>query len=477
MSGNNPNSDQNTGKREKSHKRMAGLEKSENEEVFKNLFLQSPIAIEIYEANGKLLDLNPACLELFGIQNMDEVQGFDLFADPNISAEDRTRLVQGEPISFESFFDFELVRQKELYATSRSGICYIDCQIVPIKQKGGTQTGYLAFVRDITERKQFAQAIEQSEKRFRSLIELSTDAITLIDANGSVIYESPSTQKLTGYTAEERLGRSGFELIHPDDLPDIKSTFARIFARPGHIEGAQFRSIKKDGTIWWTEGTAINLLHEPGVQAIVVNYRNITERIDAEKTLREVNEQLNNRVAEIEKLQFELRQQALRDPLTGLYNRRYLADVLDRELARVTREKKPMSIIIMDIDHFKKVNDTHGHQVGDQFLKMIANLIAGHSRTSDIACRYGGEEFLLVMPGTSLSIAAMRAEELRVRCSSIRIPHGSRNLEVSMSMGVASYPKHGSTAEEIVIKADKALYWSKQNGRNRVSIWTEVWEK
>ena len=453
---------------------MTGLEGSGNEEVFKNLFLQSPIAIEIYDAKGKLLDLNPACLELFGIQNMDEVQGFDLFADPNVSAERKTRLVRGEPISFESSFDFELVRQKGLYSTSKSGICYIDCQIVPITGKGKTQTGYLAFVRDITERKQFIQAIEQSEKRFRSLIEHSTDAITLVNEKGQVTYESPSTRTLTGYTAEERLGRSGFELIHPDDLAGIRAAFASVFTNPAHIESARFRSVRKDGTTWWTEGTAVNLLHDPSIRAIVINYRDITGRVNAELALREMNEQLNIRMAEIEELHNELRQQALRDPLTGLYNRRYLADALERELARVTREKKPLSIIIMDIDRFKRINDTYGHQTGDQFLKMIANLIAGHSRTSDIACRYGGEEFLLVLPGTSIRTAAIRAEELRTQCNNIRIPHENKNLKVTMSLGVASYPKHGDKAEDILVKADKALYQSKQKGRNRVSVWFET---
>lgn len=445
--------------------------------MLKSIYLQAPMAMEIFDAEGRLLDVNPACLELFGIQSADEVRGFDLFADPNISAGDRERLAKGERVSFESVFDFDLVRQKQLYHTSRTGLCFIECQIIPIKRAGEALTGYFVHVRDITERKQFAQALEQSEQHFRSLIEYSADAISLIDAQGLVTYESPSTQRLTGYSPQERLGTSGFGLIYPEDLPAVRSVFVQVLASPGRVMHALFRSVRKDGTVWWTEGSAINLLQEPGVQAIVINYRDVTERINAENALRDMNEQLNNRVAEVEKLQNELRQQALRDPLTGLYNRRFLADALEREMARVSREKRPMSVIVMDIDHFKRINDNHGHQAGDLFLKAIADLIADHSRASDIACRYGGEEFLLVLPGTPLETALRRAEQLRVQCANVRIPHGGKDLMVTMSLGVAAYPKHGSDAEGIVIKADKALYRSKQNGRNQVSVWSEAREE
>ena len=171
------------------------------------------------------------------------------------------------------------------------------------------------------------------------------------------------------------------------------------------------------------------------------------------------------------KLQAELREQALRDPLTGLYNRRHLADAMERELARMKRTRRSMSVIVLDIDRFKKINDKYGHQVGDQFLAEIAKLIAGHARSSDIACRYGGEEFLLVMPGATLKTALKRAEAIRMECANIRITVGTKQLKVTLSLGVATYPKHGKGAEEIVIKADKAMYKAKRAGRNCVRAW------
>jgi diguanylate cyclase (GGDEF)-like protein len=185
-----------------------------------------------------------------------------------------------------------------------------------------------------------------------------------------------------------------------------------------------------------------------------------------------VNEELKNRVVEVEKLQEQLREQALRDPLTDLYNRRYIADVLFRDLSRVRRENCPLSVIIGDIDHFKAINDTYGHQVGDLFLIGVAELFKRNIRGSDSVCRYGGEEFLFVLPGASTDAARRRAEEIRVQVSRLAVPHDDEALGVTMSFGVASFPVHGEECDAIIAKADLALYDAKRLGRNQVSIWS-----
>jgi diguanylate cyclase (GGDEF)-like protein/PAS domain S-box-containing protein len=448
------------------------LEKaSENEKKYKSAFDQSPTGMEIYNANGKLIDINRAALDIFGVERIEDVLGFDLLNDPNLSETNRSKVAMGQPVNFETEFDFDLVKESNLYKTSKSGKLSIDCLITPLVTSQNTVSGYFLHVRDVTQRKMMAEALELSERRFRALIEHSTDAISLIDAHANVIYESPSVEKLTGYDPRERLGRNGLELVVPEDHPMLQRIMVRVITQPNHVENANFRSIRKDGTVWWTESTAINLLNEPSVQAIVVNYRDVTERINAEKALKTANDQLNFRIREVEELQSELREQALRDPLTGLYNRRHLGDAMDREMARMQREKQPLSTIIMDIDHFKKVNDKHGHQIGDQFLTEIAKVIAGHARSSDIACRYGGEEFLLVLPGATLKTAMKRAELIREQCEAIQIMSGKKIVKVTMSMGVAAFPKHGKGAEEIVVKADKAMYRAKRAGRNCVMAW------
>ena len=205
-----------------------------------------------------------------------------------------------------------------------------------------------------------------------------------------------------------------------------------------------------------------------------MNNAQLLDATEHEVAERKKNEAiLQKHVAEIEQLQAELREQALRDPLTGLHNRRYLSETLQREIEKSKREKKALSIIVSDIDHFKMINDVYGHQAGDKFLVEIGTLMKDNARSSDIICRYGGEEFLMVMPGTSLESAVKRAEEILHKCTNIIIAHEGQALKVAMSLGVATYPDHGQEAEEIIFKADKALYKSKKNGRNQVSAWVE----
>ncbi|MFI4923031.1 MAG: diguanylate cyclase [Burkholderiales bacterium] len=171
------------------------------------------------------------------------------------------------------------------------------------------------------------------------------------------------------------------------------------------------------------------------------------------------------------RLRETLRQQSILDPLTGLHNRRYLKEVMQRELARTERKKTMLAVIILDVDHFKRFNDTYGHEAGDAVLRSLAQLIERQIRGSDIACRYGGEEFILVLPEASLNIARQRGELLREAAQSMHITSSGKTLgPVSISLGLALFPQHGHTAEELIQAADAALYRAKQAGRNRLTI-------
>src|SRR5438445_12149497 len=162
----------------------------------------------------------------------------------------------------------------------------------------------------------------------------------------------------------------------------------------------------------------------------------------------------------------ELREQTIRDSLTSLYNRRFLQDYLERELIRAKRERAPLALIMMDLDRFKRINDSAGHPAGDQVLVQVGALLKRHVRGSDIACRYGGEEFAVVLPKTTLESARRRSAEI---CSAIR-----REAEllcgVTASLGVALCPAHATDAEELIRAADHALYEAKKAGRNQVRI-------
>jgi diguanylate cyclase (GGDEF)-like protein len=208
--------------------------------------------------------------------------------------------------------------------------------------------------------------------------------------------------------------------------------------------------------------------HHQRLNGRLMVFRDVTERKQVEKKLRQANERLQSQLIEIGTLQSKLRSQAIRDPLTNLFNRRYLDETLDRELARSAREGYPVCVIMMDIDHFKQVNDTYGHEAGDHILKVIANTLSTQNRRGDFACRYGGEEFVIVMPNISVHTACQRAEQLRTSLSSLNVQYGRFNLTTTLSIGIACYPSNGENRESILRAADRALYSAKKTGRNKV---------
>jgi diguanylate cyclase (GGDEF)-like protein/PAS domain S-box-containing protein len=170
------------------------------------------------------------------------------------------------------------------------------------------------------------------------------------------------------------------------------------------------------------------------------------------------------------RLREALRSQSIRDSLTGLFNRRYLEETFDREIHRALRSKQALGIMMLDLDHFKKFNDTFGHNAGDAVLQKTGALFASKIRGEDIACRYGGEEFVLILPNADLANTCKRAEELRADAKNLHVLHHGQALgEITISIGVASYPIHGATAQELFASADAALYRAKRAGRDRVA--------
>jgi diguanylate cyclase (GGDEF)-like protein len=172
-------------------------------------------------------------------------------------------------------------------------------------------------------------------------------------------------------------------------------------------------------------------------------------------------------VEAMQRVMRDLREQTLRDPLTLLYNRRFLDDHLRRELIRASRDSRPLALIMIDLDHFKRLNDSEGHPAGDRVLAEMGALLGRHVRGSDLACRYGGEEFALVLFGATLEHACRRAEEIRAAIRDDRVRLGG----ISASLGVALYPVHAGDAEALVRAADRALYDAKRAGRDRVHVY------
>lgn len=167
----------------------------------------------------------------------------------------------------------------------------------------------------------------------------------------------------------------------------------------------------------------------------------------------------------------QLRSLAIRDPLTGLYNRRFMEEELARHVIHMRREGQPLAVALLDLDHFRDYNERHGHLAGDLALRSLAVLLQGFRRGSDVACRYGGEEFVLIMPGATAAQAATRLEPLRCRLAETGIHHEGRLLEpVTASIGVAELPQDGTHAASLLDTADRAMYRAKRSGRNRICV-------
>jgi len=297
------------------------------------------------------------------------------------------------------------------------------------------------------------QELSRSEARFRGLANQSMVGIGMAE-NGRVTYINPRLEEMYGYTLEELQHMDPLKIVVEEDRPLSAELMRKRWT--GELDQVHncFRARRKDGLVIDVEIHGSTLHLDTGI-ALISLALDITERVRAER--------------EVQALQNLLREQSIRDALTGLYNRRHLEEALDRELLLADRYQRPVSIVIADVDHFKAVNDQFGHPAGDEVLRKVAEVIKSHSRTSDIFCRYGGEEFMLVMPGMPEAAAVIRAEQLRQEIASCPIRYGSESISVTASFGVATYPgRDGASSKHLIAEADKALYVAKNGGRNRV---------
>jgi len=309
----------------------------------------------------------------------------------------------------------------------------------------------------LRENERVSRSLRESETKFRGLVSQSLVGIAIIE-EGMFSYTNPKFDSIFGYRAEEIRALGPLDVTVEEDRPLVAEQIRRRLS--GDVEGVAyvFRGLRRDGTVVDIE------IHGSGMEiggrlALISLVEDVTERTRSER--------------EVRALQARLREEAIRDPLTDLYNRRYMDETLLRELTRAKRNGRPISLILADLDHFKVVNDTHGHLSGDEVLRAFGELIKRSVRGSDIPCRFGGEEFLLILPDMAQPRAAERAEQLRVALAGTRIPCDGSVLQVTASFGVAAFPQHGETSAELMAAADSALYAAKAGGRDQVRTFAE----
>jgi diguanylate cyclase (GGDEF)-like protein/PAS domain S-box-containing protein len=296
--------------------------------------------------------------------------------------------------------------------------------------------------------------LPHGEDPFRQFVEGIPDyAIYMLDRDGVIRSWNAGAERLKGYKAAEILGQP-FSVLHTQGEIERgrPAELLEAASRQGRVEGARWH-VRRNGTRFWAE-TIITALHDQDgdLYGFAVITRDLTEKREQEDELRRSQDRSRR-----------FWTAAISDALTGAFNRRYLTNHLR---GAIDRSEHPVSSLLMfDVDHFKAVNDQHGHDAGDLVLKRIAEVARQISRDSDMLFRYGGDEFVLYLPGVAAAGATLIAQRLREAVTASNAPGGR---VVTISIGVAQR-KAGDTVESWIHGADKALYDAKQAGRNRVA--------
>ena len=318
---------------------------------------------------------------------------------------------------------------------------------------GGVGLSALVVARQVVtirenERLTAENAARRVEARFASLVQNSTDVITIVDADLTVVYQSPCVERIFGYRPTELIGRKLTALLHPDEAPQAVAFLNEMASHAGAHKWAQWRWFHQDGSWRHTETTVSNLLQDDNLGGLVLNTRDVTER---------------------KALEDQLRHQAFHDALTGLANRALFRDRVQQALLDQRRQGEFTAVLYLDLDDFKTVNDSLGHSLGDQLLCAVAERLLGCVRAEDTVARLGGDEFAVLVKRTdgaaSLAVARRISEELRAP-----VVLQGREVTVSVSLGIALNTLGQERVDELLRNADVAMYKAKTHGHGGFEV-------
>ncbi len=415
----------------------------------KSIIDSASIWIQVLDRRGLVTVWNQAAEQISGYRS-EEVLKNRLIWEwlyPELEYRNRVRRISqsiiddgGEVQNFETVIRTKSGEEKTIAWNSRRFLNHKD------KVMGAITIG-----RDITEQKRALQALKDREIQLANLMDNLPGMAyrCLNDEHWTMKFVSSGCKQLTGYDSDAFVDNRELafaSIIHPSDRPQVEQEVNQALAQHRSFAMEYLIRRKNGSLIWvWEQGQAVTIDGMDYLEGIVldINQRKLMEQ--------------------------ELERMAMHDPLTGLYNRREMEHQLQDELKRARRYGRPLSVLWLDIDHFKAVNDRYGHPAGDEVLRQLSSLLLTHVRSVDYAARYGGEELLIVLPELDQQEAMEMAERLRklVEITRIRVASGER-VGVTVSVGVASFPLDGQDPAGLLSKADAAMYLAKQNGRNRV---------
>ncbi|HUU63084.1 MAG TPA: PAS domain S-box protein [Dehalococcoidia bacterium] len=591
-------------------RKRAEEELKDSEEKYRLLIDNLIEPLTAYDSNGRILLINVTGAKNLGSIPEDVVGKslYDFFPDTADVYVERARRI------FESGVRLEFEDEVPLPTGNR----WFYSNIQPVKDTSGKVISVQNVSYDITERKRAEEALRESAERFRTLTEKSSDGITIIGADGNVLYESPSVERILGYGPDDWVGKPAFETIHPDDVSEAIKAYQFVVDNPGEAATVVIRSRHKNGSWHWMECIGRNLLEDSRVNGVVINYRDITERKQAEEeresaarrveALRDVAQAVNRSLeldellneslatvldvmqtdiggiylldlqsgeftlkahigvsedavgsigliklkekeikrvlewqepvltpfslstganatriaATIEKegmrahitvpirsrdmpigallladrrerqfsddevellvgignevavgienalLLQRTRELSLTDELTGLYNRRHFYHMLEPEMYRTLRKGRSFCLVMLDLDGFKEYNDRMGHASGDGVLQSFAQTVESSLRKSDTAFRYGGDEFIIILPETDANRARQIMDRIRARwLKLVEAQYAPLETPLGFSTGIAQFPENADKADGLVFLADSALYYAKKEGGGR----------
>jgi two-component system cell cycle response regulator len=314
-------------------------------------------------------------------------------------------------------------------------------------------------------------ALRVSEERYRALFEALPVSLQVVDRDGAILEVNPfhlahmgkGNTTLADYTGQNITTRrsvaaAGLSEFYRDVLRGVPFAKSEVLypALSGGGEG-------------WFNVRGVPLRKDGGILGAIYILEDVSVLKKAKDELILANQRLQTQMEEIRQLHADLREQVIRDPLTALYNRRYLNETLDRELARARRESCHVGLVMIDIDNFKEINDSYGHDAGDLVLKTLALQLTARTRASDLVCRLGGDEFLVVLLGVDAAITLRKAEDYRKSFQESAAVFDGSEIRSTLSVGIALFPDQGAAGRDVLAAADRALYESKRKGRNRIS--------
>lgn len=341
----------------------------------------------------------------------------------------------------------------------RSASRWFGCYAVP---ENDERLSLIAI--DMTHLRADSAFTQLREQAYRSFIEhLQAIAFLRIVAPEPVsLFIAGSFREITGYGPEQGATREKWlEIVHPDDLPRVEAEARRLHVEPGYDDEVEYRIIRRDGQIRWVHSYDRQFPSDDGtmqlVQGLIID---VTERKQQEEALREANERIQEQNQLLARL-------ARTDVLTGLLNRRAMQEQLERELRLFSRGRGAFSVLLIDLDEFKQVNDQHGHRAGDRVLMHLSETLAEHLRASDVQARWGGEEFMVLFTGADGRAALPVARKLLAAFSSSPTIVDGEPIRVTFTGGLVE-SEENDTVDSLFARADRALYQGKNAGRNRI---------